>query len=98
MLGALLKTALEAQARRAVLLDEAAGQRARMAAYLDAFDPASLWVERFFGAVKFVLARPVIPAGVLAALVILKPRRALKIAIWAWKAMSWLRRVRGALS
>lgn len=97
MLGALLKTTVEARARREALLAEAAGQRQRMAVYLDAFDPAAHWLERVLTAVKFVLERPVIPAGVLAALVILKPRRLIKIAVLAWKAMSWVRRIRSAL-
>lgn len=97
MLGALLKKTVEARARREVLLAEAAAQRQRMAVYLDAFDPAAHWIERLLSAVKFVLERPVIPASVLAALVILKPRRMIKIAVFAWKALSWVRRIRSAL-
>lgn len=97
MLGALLKTTIEARAKREVLLAEAAVQRQRVAVYLDAFDPAAHWLERLLSAVKFVLDRPVIPAGVLAALVILKPRRLIKIAVFAWKALSWVRRIRSAL-
>jgi hypothetical protein len=97
MLGALLKTTVEARAKREVLLAEAAVQRQRMAVYLDAFDPAAHWLERLLSAVKFVLERPVIPAGVLAALVILKPRRLIRIAVLAWKALSWVRRIKTAL-
>lgn len=97
MLGALLKTTLEARARREILLAEAATQRQRMAAYLDAFDPAAHWLDRFLTGLRFVLERPVIPAGLLATLLILKPRRALRIAVLAWKTLSWVRRIRAAI-
>ena len=97
MFGALVRTALEARARREVLLAEAASQRARMTVYLEAFDPAVTWVERFIVAVRFILDRPVIPAAVMAAMIVLKPRRAITIARFAWKAFSWLRRVKSIL-
>lgn len=97
MLGSLVKTSLEARQRREVLLAEAATQRQRMAVYLEAFDPAAHWLERLITAVKFVLDRPVIPAGILAALIILKPRRVIKIAVLAWKALSWVRRIRSVM-
>lgn len=94
MPGGLLKTTLEARAQRQALVAEAAAQRQQMGAYLDAFDPATVWLERLIGAVSFILARPLIPAGVLAALVVLKPRRALRFALLAWKDLAWLRRFR----
>lgn len=97
MFGALIKTAIEARARREFLLAEAAVQRQRMGVYLDAFDPSVQWIERAIAAIKFVLDRPIIPAGVLAALIILKPRRVISIALFAWKALSWVRRVKLAL-
>ena len=97
MFGALVKTAVEARARRAMLLDEAAVQRQRMAVYLEAFDPAVHWIERFINAVRFVIDRPAIPAGVVAAAIILKPKRAIKIALFAWKALSWVRRAKAML-
>ena len=97
MLGSLIKTTLEARARRELLLLQAAKQRQRMTVYLDAFDPAARWVERLIGAVKFLFDRPVIPASVLAIIVILKPRRALKVAVLAWKAVSWVRRIKTVL-
>lgn len=97
MLGVLLKTTLEARARREALLAEAAAQRQQMAAYLDAFDPVTVWIERLIGAVSFVLARPLIPAGLLAALLVLKPRRVLRYGRLAWKVFTWLRRFRAAV-
>lgn len=97
MFGALIKTALEARAQRELLLAEAASQRQRMAVYLGAFDPAVIWVERLFSAVRMVLDRPVIPAAVIAAVIVLKPRRAIRVARLAWKAFSWIRRVKALL-
>lgn len=97
MLGGLVRATIDARARREVLLSEAAAQRQQMAAYLDAFDPATVWLERLISAVRFILAKPVIPAGVLAAIIILKPRRAIKVARLAWKALSWIRRIKTAL-
>ena len=97
MFGALIKTALEARARREALLVEAAAQRQRMTVYLDAFDPAVIWIERFVSAVRFILDRPVIPVAVMAAAIVLKPRRAIRIALFAWKAFSWVKSVKSML-
>lgn len=98
MFGALVNKTIEARARREVLLAQAATERQHMAGYLDAFDPATVWLERLIAAVQFILARPVIPAGVLAAIVILKPRRVIKVALLAWKALSWVKRLKTAFS
>lgn len=94
MPGGLLKTTLEARAERQKLLAEAAAQRQQMAAYLDAFDPATVWIERLVGVVSFILARPLLPAGLLAVLVALRPKRVLSYLRLAWKGLGWLRRLR----
>lgn len=97
MPGALTKTAQQARARRYRLVGEADSQRQRMTTYLATFDPAASCLDRLISAVQLVMNRPAIPLGLLAAIVVLKPRRAVRIALWVWKARSWVKRLKAAV-
>jgi len=95
MPGGLLQTVVDARARRATLVAEAAQQRSHLGAYIDALDPASRWIDRIVSVANYLIDRPAIPAGVIAAIMVIKPRRIFKLAVVAWKAFSWLRRLKG---
>lgn len=90
----LLATVVDARARRAALVDEAAGQRRQLGRYIDALDPASRLIERVFSAISYLLDRPAIPVGIIAAVLVIKPRRILKLGLLAWKIFSWAQRWR----
>jgi hypothetical protein len=98
MPGGLLQTIVDARARRSTLIAEAAVQRTQLGGYINALDPASRLIDRLVVIARWLLARPAIPLAVIGAIMVLKPRRALTVGVFAWKAFTWLRRLRGKLS
>jgi hypothetical protein len=85
---------IEIETRRARLLERAARERAGVAQTLQLWEQPLGFVDRCLEAVRFVVSRPPLVAGATFALVLLRPRSALKWARRAfglWQGYRWLR-------
>jgi hypothetical protein len=81
------------ETRRARLLERAARERADVAQTLQSWAQPLGFVDRCIGAVRFVISRPPLVAGVLLVFGLLRPRRALRLARRAfglWQGYRWL--------
>jgi hypothetical protein len=81
------------EAKRARLIERAACEREDVAVALQSLAPALGFIDRCVGALRFVIARPPLLAGLALVLALLRPRRAFK---WArrvfgvWQSYRWL--------
>lgn len=85
---------LAIEAKRARLLERAAGERAELARTLQLWERPLDFVDRCLEAVRFVISRPPLVAGAAFVLALLRPRGAIKWAQRAfglWQGYRWLK-------
>lgn len=83
------------EVKRARLMERAAREREDVATALQSFSRPLGFVDRCVGALRFVLARPALVAGIGLVLLVLRPRRTFKWARRAfgvWQSYRWLTR------
>jgi len=81
------------ETRRARLIERAAREREEVANALQSLSQPLGFIDRCLGAVRFVIARPPLVAGIALVFALLRPRRALKWARRAfgfWRSYRWL--------
>ena len=81
------------EAKRARLIERAARERAEVAHALQSWAQPLGFIDRCIGAVRFVIARPPLVAGAALLLVLLRPRRAFRLArraVAIWQGYRWL--------
>ncbi|MBE0624104.1 MAG: hypothetical protein IH606_04750 [Burkholderiales bacterium] len=82
------------ESRRARLLERAALERAEVAQSLQLWEHPLGFVDRCLDALRFVVSRPPLVAGAALALVLLRPRSAIRWARRAfglWQGYRWLK-------
>lgn len=81
------------ETKRARLIERAAREREDLAQTLQSWSGPLGFVDRCFGAVRYVMSRPPLVAGAMLVFALLRPRRALKWArrAWGlWQSYRWL--------
>lgn len=80
--------------KRAALVARAQGERDRLAGYVDRVDTALQWAERGREWVAELRRRPLLIAAAIAVLLVVRPRRVLRLAasgLWMWRLYRGIR-------